>query len=509
MITAAKVKFWIDNNLNVLLIGHHGTGKTAQVKEAFEQAGLKWLYFSAATMDPWVDMIGIPKETQDDKGNRYIELIRPKPFAQDEVEAIFLDEFNRAKSKVRNAVMELIQFKSINGKKFNNLRIIWAAINPEDKLEGTDEMEYDVERLDPAQKDRFHVIVSLPYKPDKGYFLKKFGDDLCENAIDWWNDLDEKAKLSVSPRRLDYALEIYNKGGDIRDVLPVNVNVSKLITELKNGSYVKLMKAVFAQSNVEEGKKFMATRNNFDNSIARILKSEDMLRFFIPCIKEEDLVNLMANEKKVYEHVVDNYATYEQTIKSILDVNSMPKLAKKLKKEPKLMAMAEDLKAAAMSGQFNQFTFSNVALQTKPTVKNQYGVSFSNLGGQTFTNFVNNDVVISNVIRKGTQYRVGIYHKILQNITDNESVSDYNATLKVLADIIGTSHKQSLKQTIFKGLPELFGYVVCRLLSFGDMTNGVVVNKPTPQSILNTIRVKNGRSDKLEEFLFTNSKLYV
>lgn len=28
--------------------------------------------------------------------------------------------------------MELIQFKSINGKKFNNLKVIWAAINPDD-----------------------------------------------------------------------------------------------------------------------------------------------------------------------------------------------------------------------------------------------------------------------------------------------------------------------------------------------------------------------------------------
>ena len=40
------------------------------------------------------------------------------------------DELNRAKPKVRNAVMELIQFRSINGIKFNNLRMIWAAINP-------------------------------------------------------------------------------------------------------------------------------------------------------------------------------------------------------------------------------------------------------------------------------------------------------------------------------------------------------------------------------------------
>jgi hypothetical protein len=503
MITDAKLKFWIDNNLNVLFVGQHGVGKTARVKEAFDNAGLKWLYFSAATLDPWVDFIGIPKEATDEKGNKYIELIRPRPFAEDNVEAIFLDEFNRSPKKVRNAVMELLQFKSINGKRFNNLRIVWAAINPDDtKVEGTDELEYDVERLDPAQKDRFEVQVDVPYKPDKGYFLKKFGEDLCENAIDWWNDLEQKAKQCVSPRRLDYALNVYVKGGDIRDVLPVNVNVSKLITELKNGSYVKLMKAVFAQNNVDDGKKFMANRNNYDNTIARILKSEDMVRFFVPCIKEEDLVNLMANEKKVYEHVVDNYNTYEQTIKNILDVNGTTKLAKKLNKEPKLLQMAQDLKAKAMSTQFNQFTFSSPTLGSKPVVKNQYGVMFNSLGGQSFSSFVNDSTTISNAIRKGTQYRVGVYHKLLQNISDAESQADYFTALKVLSDIISSSHQQSLRQTIFKGLPEFFGYVVKKCV---DTSNGA----ETAGSVMTKVKVRNGRSDKLEQFLFNNSKIYV
>ncbi len=502
MITDAKLQFWIKNNLNVLFCGSHGVGKTTMVKEAFDQAGLKWLYFSASTLDPWVDFIGIPKEAQDEKGNRFIELIRPRPFAEDQVEAIFLDEFNRSPKKVRNAVMELLQFKSINGKRFNNLRLVWAAINPDDvKIEGSDEFEYDVEKLDPAQKDRFEVHVDVPFKPDKGYFLKKFGEDICENAIDWWNDLEQKSRRCVSPRRLDYALNVYVKGGDVRDVLPANVNVSKLITELKNGSYVKLMKAVFAQSNVEEAKKFLAIRNNYDNTISRILKSEDMIRFFIPCLKEEDLVNLMASEKKVYEHVVDNCVQYDATIK-ILDINSTSKLAKKLKKEPKLMQMAQDLKARAMSNQFNTFTFSSPTIQAKPVVKNQYGVMFSALGGQSFTNFVNDSVTISNAIRKGTQYRVGVYHKILQNVSDNETHQDYMTALKVMSDIIGSSHKQSLKQTIFKGLPELFGYLVYRCISSSG-------GSETSQSVISKIKVRNGRADKLEEFLFINSKLYV
>ena len=43
--------FWIENNLNVLLRGKHGVGKTAMVVDAFERNNLKYKYFSASTMD--------------------------------------------------------------------------------------------------------------------------------------------------------------------------------------------------------------------------------------------------------------------------------------------------------------------------------------------------------------------------------------------------------------------------------------------------------------------------
>lgn len=506
MITDSKLKFWIDNNLNVLFCGAHGVGKTARIKEAFDEAGLKWLYFSAATLDPWVDFIGIPKEAQDEKGNKFIELIRPKPFANDEVQAIFLDEFNRSPKKVRNAVMELLQFKSINGKKFNNLRIVWAAINPDDvKSEGDDEFEYDVEKLDPAQKDRFEVQVSVPFKPDRGYFTKKFGDDITENAIDWWNDLDNKARRGVSPRRLDYALNVYIKGGDIRDVLPSNVNVSKLVTELKNGSFIKLMKGVFIRKDVEEAKKFMAIRNNYDNTIERILKNNEMIEFFIPCLKEEDLINLMISSKAVYEHVVRNHAQYETTIKNIFDVNQHSKLAKKLKKESSLKptdllkTLGKNLLTGGIS---SKFTFSTPSLRIKPIVKNQYGVQFSGLSGQTYTNFINDATTLNNAIRKGTQYRIGIFHKILQNISNADTHSNYDTSLKYIVNIIVSSHPQSLMSTPYRGLAELFGFLLIR-------TAETSPTQETVQSTIGKLSSMNGRFDKMEAFMVKNSKLYV
>ena len=72
----AKLNWWISHNKNVLFVGKHGVGKTAMVKEAFDQHGLKWRYFSAATMDPWVDFVGVPREKTEQKIPKEFEIIR-------------------------------------------------------------------------------------------------------------------------------------------------------------------------------------------------------------------------------------------------------------------------------------------------------------------------------------------------------------------------------------------------------------------------------------------------
>lgn len=117
MIPQQKLDFWVENNMNVLLKAKHGVGKTHIITDTFKRHNLNYLYFSGSTMDPWVDFVGVPKEFTDENGVTFLDLVRPKSFAYDDVQAIFIDELNRSPAKVRNAIMELLQFKSINGKK--------------------------------------------------------------------------------------------------------------------------------------------------------------------------------------------------------------------------------------------------------------------------------------------------------------------------------------------------------------------------------------------------------
>lgn len=371
-----KIDFWVSNNQNVLFIGKHGVGKTAIVKESFEKYGLNYRYFSASTMDPWVDFVGVPKEKDDDKfpeqflvikelasldkkiaiewvvsnwnmseesaarivahclvrpkGLTYLDLIRPHSFATGEVEALFFDEFNRSPKKVRNAVMELLQFKSINGFKFPNLRMIWAAINPDDEADG-----YDVEKLDPAQKDRFHVFASVDYRPNVDWFRSKYGQRIADSAIQWWSELSFEEKDKVSPRRLQYALDTHLNKGDMRDVLPASSNISKLHSALNSGPTLEKLELLIASGDKEEAKIFLSNENNFASAIKYISKSDQLLDYFLNLVPKEKISSLLAIDNNISKYIINSterFSVFKQVCEEIVLANTNTKLVKKIKR---------------------------------------------------------------------------------------------------------------------------------------------------------------------------------
>lgn len=324
-ISEEKLDFWIKHNYNVLFIGKAGVGKTAQVIEAFNKNNLKWKYFSAPTLDPHVDFSGIPfrRESADGKTD-YLDFILPKGFNDDTVEAIFIDELNRGKARIRNSVLELIQFKSINGRKFHNLRLIWAAINPADSTD----QKYDVEALDMAASDRFHVHIEVPYKCSNEYFIKKYGKDQAKSAIAWWNELSEIEKNKVSPRRLDYALDIYNKGGALIDVLPASSGVGKLSGILKNGPMEERVKKLFDSKDEEGSKKLLNSENNYESAKNYIFKDDEMIKFFYPLLSLEKQITELSTVKNVREYVKSNLKDFQKVYDAVVASKANRGLAK-------------------------------------------------------------------------------------------------------------------------------------------------------------------------------------
>lgn len=362
MISSQKLDQYIKHNQNVLFKGPHGVGKTAVVIDAFERNNLKWLYYSTSTMDPWVDMIGVPKEKIDKNGRSYLELVRPEAFANDTVEAIFLDEFNRSSKKVRNAVMELIQFKSINGKKFKNLKVVWAAINPDDE-DPQKKLKYDVEPLDPAQIDRFHIHLEFPNRPDAAFFTKKYGKAHSSAAIEWWKAQANPVREAISPRRLDYVLNAHKLGLDLRDLLPASANVTQLTFELENGPIKDTLEEIFQNKQVDEAKKILKNDKMF-TSVLMLISSMPTEKFeFFVSNAESEKVSLLLSKPEVSKKILNNYElikVHKKTLQDICSVNPNSSLSRKIKNVLKTSIEFSDK-------YFDQAAFINSSL-IKPTV---------------------------------------------------------------------------------------------------------------------------------------------
>lgn len=312
--------FWIANNLNALFYGRHGVGKTSMIIAAFERNNLRYQTFSASTMDPWVDFIGVPKEVNDERGS-YLELIRPKAFRDDEIEALFFDELNRSHKKIRNAIMELIQFKSINGRKFPKLRFVWGAVNPDED----DSLNYDVEKLDPAQSDRFHVHVEIPYKPHAPYFREKYGRTRADAAIEWWNQLPDPLQLEVSPRRLEYAIQMHDKGGNLAFVLSQKSNINKLSYVLSNGSILKNYKTLVENNNEVALKNFIENENNYSGIEEYIAKEPAPV---LHLLSDERITTLASKYYTVRTYMFDNYDKFQKVIDHIAKSSTNKELRK-------------------------------------------------------------------------------------------------------------------------------------------------------------------------------------
>lgn len=366
-----KLAFWLELQKNVLLIGKHGVGKTTMVLDAFKRAGLKYLYFSASTMDPWVDFIGVPKEKTDENGNSFLDLVRPKAFIDGDVQAIFFDEYNRSHKKVRNAVMELIQFKSINGMPFPNLQVIWAAINPSDEKE---KLRYDVEDLDPAQVDRFHVHLEIPYLPSKTYFRNKFDAETADAALAWWKSLSSEQKDLVSPRRLDYALEMLQHDGDIRDyVLPSSTNCSKLVATIKAGEPIRILKKVIQNAKDSGDDTKLIEHINDENTYAAIKTHISdggvrvMNRLF-PLLSNEKQTSLFIDKPELQKHVLNNHNKYFDFLRVLGAHNSSAPRYLKTKIQS---VIADQLKAEQQKVKEDDLKFEDFSWDITTTAKSR------------------------------------------------------------------------------------------------------------------------------------------
>ena len=194
-VDAVKIAREVSAGRNVMLYGPAGTGKTAIGKLGTQKAGFNLSYYSAAMLDPYIDLIGVPHVYLDEEQKRRLAMVKPDDILNAEV--LFVDELNRGAVPTLNALFEAIQFHTINGTPLPNLKAVITAINPPEKgYRGNSE-------LDTALVDRFDKFYEVPNIASREFFGKRFGDDMGKALVEFHSKHDHEKGGYISPRRLE------------------------------------------------------------------------------------------------------------------------------------------------------------------------------------------------------------------------------------------------------------------------------------------------------------------
>jgi len=283
-----KLKIYANKNLNVLFIGTHGIGKTTVAKEVIEEdMKMNYAYYSCGTLDPWADVVGIPVT---DKEEKSLDFYKPKKMK--EAEAIFFDELNRAHPRVLNAVLEIIQFKTVNGESLPKLKFVWAAINPPDG-------DYQVEMMDKALEDRFHCYITMNAKLDSEYLSKCMDKKIVNILSDWWhNDLSEEQRKIVTPRRVEYIGRNIANSVPWTDCLPYGqlfpiASLKERLDAMKLGKKTKRnYTKKYILSHIDEIVKDMKDDVSIAMKIKNLLKDFEIREYF----EARDIIENMPSE---------------------------------------------------------------------------------------------------------------------------------------------------------------------------------------------------------------------
>jgi hypothetical protein len=223
---------YLQAEMNVLLIGEHGTGKTESIMTLCQERGIRVKYFSCSTLDPYTDLVGVPYPVENADGGRSLSMVRPRDL--DDAEMVFFDELNRADSKTLSAIFEIVQMRSINGEPLPNLKCCWAAMNPDD---GT----YQVNELDKPLEDRFDAYIEVKARPSVAYMSRLFPEPLAVALKAWWEAHNRERRGSesyVSPRRLVKIGQVFALTGQVAPAMPLGgtFDTSKLLQMLREAS---------------------------------------------------------------------------------------------------------------------------------------------------------------------------------------------------------------------------------------------------------------------------------
>ena len=173
----AALPYLFESKLVGLLIGTHGVGKSTAVREYTEEQGIGFIDLRLGQMEVG-DLLGLPEITNDAKGDKITVFARPKWFPTEGKGVLFLDEINRAKRDVIQAVFQLVLDRKLHDYALPEGWHVVSAMNPNSE---------DYQTLDLSDKaflDRFcHIKISSSFQDFIAYGESKSFDKTVTGFI--------------------------------------------------------------------------------------------------------------------------------------------------------------------------------------------------------------------------------------------------------------------------------------------------------------------------------------
>lgn len=145
----------------MLLIGPHGSAKSALLERLAAALGLEHRHYNASLLS-FDDLVGFP--VPEGEGLKYLKT----PATLWGAQSVFLDEISRCRPEVQNKLFSIVHERRVQGIALEALCYRWAAMNPPADPDGAEDAEVYAGSLplDPALADRFGFVLNLPALED-------------------------------------------------------------------------------------------------------------------------------------------------------------------------------------------------------------------------------------------------------------------------------------------------------------------------------------------------------
>ena len=120
----------------------------------------------------------------------------------------------------------------------------------------------------------------------------------------------------------------------LRDVLPRETNISKLIQIMKDGPTSDKLAQFIKSNNKDDARSWLSNENNYASALKYILNSKTLMEWFVPLLSKEKIASLISSHEKTCKYVMNNMnlPIFAEICKDILEAKTDNQMTSKIRK---------------------------------------------------------------------------------------------------------------------------------------------------------------------------------